>query len=185
VGRSIQYNHVTGIASASECVVVPALHNKLGKNRMTKEIYNVNYLYFKSLAEQLDESHGRFVTKTFNNPHIYKLAKKELLNAKTVVFIDNCVVPQQFVWDNFEKCWESIVNGKRFDWWECFISSLPVQIEQVKLPFDFSIANHQKLNEYLEGLPHIWITANRIAVEDNFGNRLYELCGTGRDYPWF
>lgn len=52
------------------------------------------------------------------------------------------------------------------------------------MPYDFSLRNRDKLYQELEGLDHVWITANRVAVKNADGVYVKEYCGTGSDFPW-
>lgn len=52
------------------------------------------------------------------------------------------------------------------------------------LPFDFSLRNRSELDKVIAGRPHIWVTANRINIENEAGLRVLELQGTGPDFPW-
>lgn len=178
------YNHNAGKITAS--------------NSETGEITCIS---FDSIDKQIGD--GNFVVKKFNNSRVYKEAKKALESVKEVVFIGDSAVPQQLILDNFDKCWETIIQGQIFDWWNCFIESLPKTPPLTQLPFDFSVKNNQKLNDAINcvvkvnslsgsesldsrsgSLVCVWLSANRIALEDTSGNRLEELQGTGPDYPW-
>jgi len=181
-GRSICYNHAARVIMAS--------------NETTGEISSP--MYFIPLENQMKETSeapSSFVTFRFNNKNVYEQAKKDLEASSEIVFIGNCAVPQKLVWTNFDRCWETLMRGENFDWWQCYIDSLvqPKLVQAlpeapqalcVHLSFDFSVKNHQKLNEIIKLRPHIWLTANKIAIENQEGKRIEVIYGTGPDFPW-
>lgn len=61
---------------------------------------------------------------------------------------------------------------------------LPAYPMVTELPYDFSLKNRLELEKEINGRRHIWVTANRICIQNSAGDKIAELRGNGPDFPW-
>ena len=73
---------------------------------------------------------GGFIENHFHGLENFKKYQymKHQLQRSDIVFIDDCIVPEPIIWKYFNECWESIIQGKRFNWKSVAFETYPKTI---------------------------------------------------------
>ena len=140
IGKSIVYDHVQKKAYALlDGKVIGMCEHSPPKAMLSDGQFYINKFYHDT--EYL----------------LYLLCKHVLTDPKMmndIVFIGNFAVPQRFVWDHFNQCWDTISKNEMYNWKMEYFQSVYEQPIAVAIPFDFSMKNRKMLDEELD--PNNW-----------------------------